>query len=225
MAGRPTAESPFRLVVEGKDDQHVITGLLQGASYRWDDDRRDRPYIHVAEGVEKLLDAASLRATLKTCRRVGLVLDADADVAARWTAIRNALGSSGIELPASPDPDGTIVPGLGLLPSSAIGVWLMPDNRGGGILETFLTRLIADGDLCLEHAREATLRARELKAPLPERDVDKGTIHAWLAWRDPPGRPFGTALTAGLLRHDTPEGRRFIAWFLRLFEGEPPIAG
>lgn len=54
-------------------------------------------------------------------------------------------------------------------------------------------------------------------APLPEKDISKGAIYTWLAWRDPPGMPFGTALTARVLRHDAADAAAFVAWFHRLF--------
>jgi hypothetical protein len=98
-----------------------------------------------------------------------------------------------------------------------VGVWLMPDNREPGILEHFLAKLIPDGDGCWPHAEAATARARELGAPLAAKDAMKGILYTWLAWREEPGLPFGTALTARVLRHDSAEALAFVAWFNKLF--------
>jgi hypothetical protein len=98
------------------------------------------------------------------------------------------------------------------------GIWMMPDNLTAGALEDFLQRLVPAGDSCWQHADTSTKQARQLGAPLKENDCTKGAIHAWLAWQDPPGRPFGTALSASILKHDSPEALEFVSWFRRLFE-------
>jgi len=97
------------------------------------------------------------------------------------------------------------------------GRWLMPDNKNPGILEDFLATLVPDGDPCWTHAREATAEARRIGAPLLEQHSAKGHLYAWLAWQDPPGMPFGTALTAKCLSHESPVARDFVAWFKRVF--------
>ncbi len=45
----------------------------------------------------------------------------------------------------------------------------------------------------------------------------KAVLHAWLAWQNNPGRPYGTAIKSGYLRHDSAAARRFVAWFRQLF--------
>ena len=52
------------------------------------------------------------------------------------------------------------------------------------------------------------------------RNHAKSHLHTWLAWQREPGRPFGTALTAQIFGHDSPETLAFLAWFRRLFPVE-----
>ena len=45
----------------------------------------------------------------------------------------------------------------------------------------------------------------------------KGVLYTWLAWRDQPGLPFGTALTARIFAHDSAAALAFVGWFKKLF--------
>ena len=56
--------------------------------------------------------------------------------------------------------------------------------------------------------RKSALRRNELKA----------VLHAWLAWQQRPGRPYGTAITARYIGHDSPAALRFVEWFQRVFD-------
>jgi hypothetical protein len=53
-----------------------------------------------------------------------------------------------------------------------------------------------------------------------ERKFPKARIHTWLSWQENPGLPFGTAITAAYLSHDSPEALKFVAWFKKLFLGD-----
>lgn len=93
----------------------------------------------------------------------------------------------------------------------------MPDNQHDGKLETFLKSLISEHDVLIEHATEATDTAKQLGAEFAESDHLKATIHAWLAWQEDPGVPYGTAIRAKYFRHDSPVAGVFVAWFKQLF--------
>ncbi|WP_165224750.1 DUF3226 domain-containing protein [Aquisphaera insulae] len=101
---------------------------------------------------------------------------------------------------------------------SRVGVWLMPDNVRDGTLEEFLRDLVADQDPIIGHAESATDRAKDLGAGFPPQDRLKALIHAWLAWQDVPGRPYGLAVKARSFRHDGPIAGRFVDWFRALYE-------
>ena len=107
-----------------------------------------------------------------------------------------------------------------------VGVWLMPDNlqegeRGEGTLERFLETLVQEADPLLPHARDATRRAKtEHGASYPDGNVKKAVLHAWLAWQEEPGLPYGTAIKARYFRHDSPVAESFVGWFRRVFEAD-----
>jgi hypothetical protein len=93
----------------------------------------------------------------------------------------------------------------------------MPNNVDPGKLETFLAALVPQEDAVWPWAREATEGARSRGAGFPEKDRIKAEVHAWLAWQEEPGKPFGTSVKAGYFRHDAPEALLWVAWFRRLF--------
>ena len=94
----------------------------------------------------------------------------------------------------------------------------MPDNvTDAGRLEDLVRTLVPTGDPLIDHATAATDRAYTLDARFPAQDRIKAELHCWLAWQKEPGRPFGTALKAQFLRHDSDVAMRFVAWFKALF--------
>jgi hypothetical protein len=211
----PTAKSsPFRLLVEGRDDLHSITNLLQRHGYDWNNNAL-APFVRDSGGIEPLFEA--LPAALKTLVRVGVVIDADLSASNRWARIEAILKASEIEPPPGPSQQGLILPLAGPGRLERFGIWIMPNNQAAGVLEDFLARLVPAGDTCWQHADTSTSQARALGAPLKPSDHVKGAIHSWLAWQDPSGQPFGTALNARVLGHDSPEALGFVAWFKRLF--------
>lgn len=215
-------DHPHRLLVEGKDDLHSVIHLTERHGIDWDKPHDRTPYIHDSGGFDPLLDALSLDLKLGKRKRIGIVVDADIEPTDRWASIKTALGKVGIKLPKRPDADGTIVPGPG--PCRRLGVWLMPDNSNPGMLEDFLGALVPQKDPCWDYAKEAARGAAKRGAPFPGRDFEKARIHTWLAWREEPGQPFGTALTANCFDTNQEISNRFVAWFERLFLSEDPSA-
>lgn len=215
----PRESSRYRLLVEGPDDRWSIINLLARHGYDWDNESSVRPFVKAAGGKDVILHGPTLQAAAKSFDRLGIILDADLGPSDRWKALRGHLRGVA-DLPETPAKGGTIIetsrlPGAGV---SRLGVWLMPDNESPGILEDFLSGLVPPDDRCWEHALVSTRRARgEFDAPLEEKDLSKGTIHAWLAWQKEPGQPFGQAITARAFSHDTPAALAFVGWFRRLF--------
>jgi hypothetical protein len=209
----PKASSPLRLTVEGVDDKHSVLNLMKRHGVDWDAPAAPLPYVHDAGSVEQVLDA--IAPGVRSYDRFGIIVDADLEPTRRWAQIRDRLRAAGLAAPDAADLAGTVIPGR--LPTQRVGVWLMPDNRDPGILEHFLAKLVPVGDGTWPHAEEATRRARDLGAPLADKDVIKGVLYTWLAWREQPGLPFGTALTTRVLGHDSAEALAFVAWFRRLF--------
>jgi hypothetical protein len=212
MKKRPSENSPHRLIVEGKDDQWTVIHLLERKGLSFDLNLHpEMPYVQDIGGVEELFK--SITAAAKTHLRLGVVLDADLTPQDRWTALRDRFAQAKVKLPDQPSSHGTIVSGM--TSDRRVGIWLMPNNILPGILEDFLVKLIPVNDPCWQHAQDATQKAMQLGAPL--KDIRKGTIHSWLAWQEPSGMPFGTALTACVLEENSPEANAFMDWFKRLF--------
>lgn len=221
-------ESPYKLLVEGKNDSAVIRHLMMRHGYNWDVTTAPRARVkdvHMAGqnqspggGVENLLSALGSHLKDRGTQRLGIVVDADGSVIDRWRSICDRVGPLGVKLPPQPDPNGTIVDGL--FPGSQLGIWLMPDNLQPGELEHFLLGLIPEDDPCKGFASEVAEEAR--KKYKGQRctpgDHVKSHIHTWLAWQLKPGLPFGTALTnEQVLRHDSQTALAFKDWFLKLF--------
>lgn len=201
------------LIVEGTDDEHVLRHICNGHRIPVPDE------IIRSGGIDGVL--RYLPAQLSVRREeedvVGVVIDADADLGARWQSLRGIFTRAGyLNVPAQPDPNGTILaaPSGTLLPRA--GVWLMPDNKVPGILEDFLRFLVPDRQSALfAHAERSV-------ATVPERlfsqnDAPKAVIHTWLAWQEEPGRPYGTAITARFLDSQLPQARPLAEWLGRLF--------
>lgn len=203
------------LLVEGKDDQHVIYAVrdIYGIS-------KDAFTIEELGGIENVLrktDLTLIDGSIDIC--LGIAIDADDDINARWRSIAGILTKAGyINLPASPDSDGTIIR-QEYLPT--FGVWIMPDNQiERGYLETFLTFLVPDSEnnKCWQHAKNSVAALEE--KPFVKQNVDhttKAEIHTFLAWQEEPGKPFGQAVTAKYLQADNPQCKKFVEWLKRLF--------
>ncbi|HCE47022.1 MAG TPA: hypothetical protein DET40_26030 [Lentisphaeria bacterium] len=201
------------LLVEGTDDEHVIKHICG-----------NRGISHLDEvkphgSVDKLLDSVPVR--LKASEDgdiVGVVIDADTDLAARWQSLRDRLIRIGYtNVPHDPSADGTIIdpPAGALLPR--VGIWIMPDNKTRGILEDFLRFLVPDGSLLFDHVKAsvATIPAGERRfSQLAE---PKALIHSWLSWQEEPGKPLGTAITARYLDVGVVQVDELVSWLNRLF--------
>lgn len=201
------------ILVEGTDDKHVMLHLFRN--------RGIRAIIEVQshDGVERLLESLSVR--LKACEDgdvVGVIIDADVDLNARWQSLRDRLRSVGyVNLPANPSPGGTILerPGVGLLPR--VGFWVMPDNRTGGMLEDFLRFLVPSESRLLEHVRRSIHEIPKPEIRFANAALPKVLICTWLAWQSDPGLPYGTAVTARFLDPDVPQVTELMDWVKRLF--------
>lgn len=202
---------PCRLIVEDQD-RHAIIQLMARHGVDWDRPPATAPYVFPAGSVEKAFLALSL-ALRNDLERVGLIVDADTDIASRWHAARDRFSRAGMTMPAHPPREGWVEQ----VGRRRVGVWLMPNNEATGNLEDFLARLVPEADPCWPHAQQSTAAASVLGAPFKAADHGKATMHAWLAWREEPGLPFGTAMKARYFAHDSPDALAFVGWFKRLF--------
>ena len=198
------------LHVEGPDDRHVIEHLLR---------RHEVDLSHVAiresDGKDALLRAVNTVVRAGTGLSVGFVLDADQVVRSRWQAVRDRLAGVGLSLPQTIPKQGFV--GDATEYRTRVGVWLMPDNQRGGTLEEFLQDLVDEDDPLFPHAQASTERAGEMGARFSEGDRGKAVMHAWLAWQERPGLPYGSAISAHFFRHESNASSAFVKWFGNLF--------
>ena len=201
------------LLVEGPDDEHVLKHICGN---------RDIPELDEVkphDGVIELLESLGVRPKLSEEGDViGVVIDADTDISARWQSIRDRITRVGYQnVPDRPAPDGTILnpPPETLLPR--LGVWIMPDNQTSGILEDFLRFLVPQPNLLFDHARDSVATIPEGERRFKQLYEPKAIIHTWLAWQKEPGRPFGTAITDRFLDPNVPEANVLVTWLKRLF--------
>jgi hypothetical protein len=200
------------LMVEGPDDEHVVKhvcGQRQLGTIEC---------IHSYGGKDCLIDGIAVRLKQSEIRVLGVILDADTDLAARWQAVADRLSIAGYtDVPGAPAPEGIVIdpPADSLL--ARVGVWLMPDNRTPGILEDFLRFLVPPGDGLLTYVDEAMAGIPADQRRFPELRAAKARIHTWLAWQKEPGKPFGQAISARYLDPNLPAASLFAAWLQRTF--------
>jgi hypothetical protein len=200
------------LLVEGIDDEHVLKHVCKTRGIPFLDE------IKQQGGVEQLLEKFPVRLKESDIEAVGVIIDADTDLIARWQSLRERLAEAGYQsIPRSPDPEGTILfpPADALLPR--VGVWIMPDNQTKGILENFLHFLVPKGDPLFDHARSSVASIPENERRFSELAQPKAIIHTWLAWQKEPGKPLGTAITARYLDPDVAQVDVLVSFLNRLF--------
>jgi hypothetical protein len=199
----------FVLLVEGKDDEHVLYQL--------------RDYHGLPEtfrvvdkkGIDNLLETLDVELLAGGLERLGIVVDADTRLQSRWEALRNILVQGGYtDFPLRPNEAGTIVEQKG----KRIGVWIMPDNAAKGMLEDFVGLLVPPGDVLWAFAQTCVdeVIAKDCRFPLVHRS--KALIHTWLAWQEKPGDPLGLSIRSSRLNPGAPIAEPLINWLRRLFD-------
>ena len=210
----PSNDSIAQLLVEGKNDQHVIWALC--GQYNLEKTFTVETPNNLNGGDSQLLNSIPVRLKIPNIRALGIVLDADQNAESRWHSIKNILGQAGyLDLPNQPNHEGTIIANPD---KPKIGVWIMPNNQIPGMLENFVANLILEDDELAPIAEEILHRIEQEslnRYSLEHRP--KAFIHTWLAWQESPGRPMGQAITAHVLNHDASLAQSFVEWLRSLF--------
>jgi hypothetical protein len=201
------------LLVEGEDDKHVMMHICGTRGLPHLDEIRSH------NGIDHLLE--SFPVVIKASEDgdiIGIVLDADTELASRWQSLRDRFTRAGYDsVPMVPSMDGTIIeqPTDTLLPR--MGIWIMPDNRSKGILEDFLKFLVPENSKLLDHVESSVKGIPDDERRFGPAAEPKATIHTWLAWQEKPGKPLGTAITAKYLDPSVPQVDVLVSWLSRLF--------
>ena len=224
MGKRKTSRQPHsqQLLVEGDNDRHVIWALCKEYnvpqtfvvelpdSIEFSDGKK-------ATGVEALLLGLPIILKEGRIKTLGIVVDADQDLQARWQAIRDKLKLVGYDnIPKNPCAEGWIYEQQEL---PKIGVWIMPNNQLIGELEDFVSYLIPNDDQLQSKANAILSEIEKLKINrYTKEDRAKAFIHTWLAWQQKPGIPMGQAITAKVLTNNSAIAETFINWLNQLYQ-------
>ena len=197
------------LLVEGQDDEHVVRHLCLRS--------QPMPLFHIENklSVDTLLDSIKQEVRVPGRNAVGILVDANDDLNARWSAVANRLREGNIEVPRTPEPTGTLIEGTSRIPR--VGIWLMPDNTSPGELENFVSEMIPNDDPVWPRSQSYIDGIPESDRKFIEKKIPRAKVHAWLATREEP-RKMGVAIRAQDLRVDGPLSTRFANWLRQLFE-------
>ena len=193
------------LLVEGQDDEYVVSRLLERH-------KSVLPFsILNKQTISKLLPSISLEIRAPDRQAVGILVDADDDIATRWDAVRGQLSKADIHPPTAPDSAGTIIDG-----TPRVGIWLMPNNESLGELEDFVVRMIPDGDEVWPLSQRYIEEIPEAERKFSAKKKLRAQLYAWLAARKDP-RQMGLAIRARDLEVDGELSNTFVAWLTKLF--------
>lgn len=197
------------LLVEGRDDKHVVWCLLRHHDVPETFEVLDK------DGVENVLKVLPVQLKASGIQAVGVLIDADGNVSSRWAQLKSILEDVGyVNVPDAPHIDGTIMH-QEYMPR--VGVWLMPDNSIPGMLEDFIAYLVPPEDSVFSAAKTAVAAAAKLPAPFKESHTAKAEIHTWLAWQEDPGTPLGQAITKKYLDPEAQSALKFLDWLRKVF--------
>ena len=209
-----------KLLIEGKQDLLTITYLMDHFIVWGDQADVCVKGVCSYDGIDDLLGPDEIETILQTpnLKALGIVVDADGEPEHRWTQVRShCLG----QFPALPEP----LPEAGLITTNQsgmrLGVWIMPDNKSSGMLESLLHTLVpGDKSHLLTYAKETVQVARGRGASVTEAHLAKSEIHTWLAWEEPPGLQLHQAVLAKVLVPSHPNAMAFAEWFIQVFQLE-----
>ncbi len=208
-----------KLLVEGNEDKRVIPYLIEANDIPWGKTKKEAIVeIESYDGIENMLNLREITAQLKTSglTALGLIVDADDNPTARWQQVRNVCLPRISNLPENLPEEGLIhQTNFGV----KFGVWMMPDNKTSGMLETFLGYMIpSGGDRLWDYTDEVIREAKNRGATFKENHTDKAKIHSWLSWQNPPGRQLHNAIMERILEPQHPKAEIFINWFKTLYD-------
>ena len=214
------------LLVEGIDDKHMVWQLCdrdpesfsttrEGVFFRVTlRDQSSTFQIVEQDGRSNLLKAIGTQLKGNRQGPFGIVIDADDNLGKSWKEVVKEFGATGVQLPPSPDPDGTIIPQQDFIPK--VGIWLMPDNQSHGELEDFAHLMIGQNDTVWPRSDGYIESVPKCDRKFDPDNIVKAKVHAWLATKKEPGR-LGAAVGAGDLDVTGPLCKNFLDWLTRLF--------
>ena len=188
-AAVPAAESIWcsaQLLVEGKDDLHLVRELIKARSLP---PVQVRPYDGV-NNFRRFLSALIATPGFETVTSLGVLRDADRNASAAFQSVQDALVANSIEPPRNVGtPEDHEAHGRPI----RVGVLVLP-VAGPGVLETVLCETFADQPVgaCVENFVSCLVRSG-----IELRNKAKTRVHAYLSTRERPGSNTGVAASQG----------------------------
>ena len=201
------------LLVEGQDDKHVAEHLRRRLASDLTFQCEDKG------GSGPLLDAIDVEIATDGRVALGIVMDANDDLATRWQAIGHRLRGTDVQLPEQPAHGGTVIDS-----EPRVGVWLMPDNATPGELENFVAELVPKDDPVWPLAERYIDGIPSEHRPFSPRKELRAKLHAWLATRQEP-RKMGAAIGTAELDAGGALAGQFADWLRTLFGALPRQEG
>ncbi len=199
------------ICVEGRDDAYVVRELLKQQGIDCHIEERGKAtgtVIKPFEGKQHLLQSIKIVVESSEVKSVGIVIDADDNVAATYRSVLDRLSKLGaIENQHDKVWDLVLETGKRL----KIGVWIMPDNNSDGAVEDFL-RVISNDQGGLWQQVEHCFAAVQDKQLFTPAKKQKAKICTWLAWQEEPGLPYGQAIQRNYFDTNASVAKDFIQW-------------
>ncbi len=195
------------LLLEGSDDCHIIDKFCKD-----NDDIKTNFGFYNCGGDSKVL--SKLNALLKSevpLEVIGIILDADKDVDARYQQIKKKVENF-YKLPLS-------MPNNGLVHTEKkprLGIWIMPNNQDNGALEEFYLELATDID---KNFIDDIIKQADSKGltSFKTQHRNKAIMRTYFAWQDKPGMPLYSAINKIALNNNEYVAKAFKVWLIKLF--------
>lgn len=202
-----------RLIFEGDDDKHVVMKLLY--NHQHNGKRLDEFFSpKVKDGIATLINTLNEELKATDLGTLGVILDADTNLANQWASVTRVLGLHGCQnIPPTPDTTGTI---MGTQDGKKIGIWVMPNNQQNGALEDFVGSLIVPTDDLWDKAKADVNNIPTTQRRFRPTYLSKAQVHTWLAWQEEPGTRMGGAFSRRYLDPNCPQAIAFVDWIKRL---------
>ena len=169
--------------------------------------------IKKKEGIKNLLDTIGLELKVPGRKAIGIIVDADDDLDARWQAVTYRLRKENIEVPEQSRPN-------------RHNYTQHPSRRLMVHARQHIARRTRKFCLRNDSRRRSDMAASpsptlttfpELDRKFTEKKILRAKVHAWLATREDP-RSMGIAICAGDLHIDGTLSTTFANWLRQLFE-------
>lgn len=207
---------PRRIVVEGKEDEHVVLSLMRQKNIPTNVNMQS---INGIGNLPKAITSAILDSTIEI---VGIVVDANSAPKNRWRGLCTHLRQFGYRPQANPSPGGMILQALGPVQqkrgtATRVGIWMMPDNNSPGEIEDFVAMMVPRNNLNWRDANKYVQSIPANRLQFGGKKITKVTMRAWLATSTDPNH-MGSAINKGNLSTTNPLCQQFCNWLKRLLD-------